>query len=551
MIVQYVLRGIAGRLLKLPPRTNTIRREKALGIPMRDGTTLVADRYFPAKGKARATVLMRSPYGRGFIIGFSAALLAERGLNVVVQSVRATDGSGGEFDPVRQERDDGVDTALWVRDQPWFGGKLYLFGGSYLGFVAWALASERPDLVDGAALTVTSSNFAQALREGGGLALFTALSWTRQMHDSISTGKSPFFGGKMLAPSAFSHLPLGSIDKNAFQVTNRWWQDWIVHDPDDRWWEAMDFSSGVTRLDAPVLLVAGWQDLFLPYQLDDFAARQSAGLPTWITIGPWEHGGPSGLFEGQRQSIEFLTSLARGTSANPLERAPVRLYVQGAGEWQEYEQWPPHSGAPLRMHLHADGGLSHNAADAHEGSTHYRYDPSDPTPSLYGPVTVPAKSRDLSAYDMCSDRAKFTSPSLRKDFEIIGAVDAELYVRTSRPWTDFYVAFCQVHENGSAIHICDGYVRLDEHVSPADADGVRKVTVRCWPTAWLLPAGARLRIYVTSACFPRYARNCGTGEPLATATQMAANDVEILHTQDHPSCLMLYPSDGIPPVFAD
>jgi putative CocE/NonD family hydrolase len=47
--------------------------------------------------------------------------LAERGYQVLVQSTRGTFGSDGPFDPLRREREDGLDTLDWVIEQPWFG----------------------------------------------------------------------------------------------------------------------------------------------------------------------------------------------------------------------------------------------------------------------------------------------------------------------------------------------------------------------------------------------------------------------------------------------
>jgi putative CocE/NonD family hydrolase len=524
-----LFRAFAGKALKLPPRTSQIRVEKNVEMRTRDGVVLIADRYFPADGKPRVTVLTRSPYGRGFLMGFSAALLAERGLNVVVQSVRATDGSGGTFDPVNQERNDGADAARWIHEQPWFGGKLYLFGGSYLGWTAWAIATECPELVDGIALSMSHSNFHDAIREGGGLTLFTTLTWTRQMHDSITANKSPFFGGKAIEPAKFEHLPLGTIDLATMGATKSWWQDWVSRDSwNDPWWSGMDFSAGVTGAKAPTLLVAGWQDCFLPYQLDDLIARQAAGLPTWITIGPWEHGGPGGLFEGQRQAIEFLTRLAQDGSG-PIERAPVKLMVQGAAqEWREYPSWPPPHVTPMQFHLRDGGGLDSVPEEKTESGSSYTYDPADPTPAIYGPVTTPGKSRDLSPYDVRGDVASFTTTPLTADLEVIGPVSVDLTIRASSADVDFYVALCEVDEQGMALHVCDGYLRLGADAEPAP-DGSRAVHITCWPTAWRFTAGRKLRLYIASACFPRYARNLGTGEPMATGTRMVSTRVEILH----------------------
>jgi predicted acyl esterase len=53
------------RLLKLPPRTSRPVRHRDVRVPMRDGATLLADIYLPARPSNQPTVLLRSPYGRG------------------------------------------------------------------------------------------------------------------------------------------------------------------------------------------------------------------------------------------------------------------------------------------------------------------------------------------------------------------------------------------------------------------------------------------------------------------------------------------------------
>ena len=61
------------------------------------------------------TVLVRTPYGRRGAYGLLYGLVyAQRGLQVLVQSVRGTFGSGGEFAPF-DERDDGLDTVALDR----------------------------------------------------------------------------------------------------------------------------------------------------------------------------------------------------------------------------------------------------------------------------------------------------------------------------------------------------------------------------------------------------------------------------------------------------
>ena len=73
-------------------------------------------------------MLVRSPYGRRQFVGLIfGRLFAERGLQVVIQSVRGTFGSEGEFSPF-VERDDGLATLRWLREQPWHAERIGMIG---------------------------------------------------------------------------------------------------------------------------------------------------------------------------------------------------------------------------------------------------------------------------------------------------------------------------------------------------------------------------------------------------------------------------------------
>jgi uncharacterized protein len=100
---------LLGRLFKLPaPIARDIATE-SLRVPMRDGVELLADRYYPRHAAQAPTVLIRSCYGRSAFKVF-AALFAERGMQVVMQSCRGTFGSQGTFRPFFDEQSDGADT---------------------------------------------------------------------------------------------------------------------------------------------------------------------------------------------------------------------------------------------------------------------------------------------------------------------------------------------------------------------------------------------------------------------------------------------------------
>jgi putative CocE/NonD family hydrolase len=147
-------------MLRLPPPvTRDLAVERDLRVPMRDGTVLLADRWTPKTGAGGLpTALLRTPYGRrGSTSAAMVRPLAERGFQVLFQSTRGTFGSGGTFDPMRFEREDGLDTLEWVVKQPWFGGSIVLYGPSYLGYVQWAMADRLPPEVKAMIPKVTES----------------------------------------------------------------------------------------------------------------------------------------------------------------------------------------------------------------------------------------------------------------------------------------------------------------------------------------------------------------------------------------------------------
>src|SRR6202035_5847262 len=123
------------------------------------------------------TVVVRSPYGRKQAVALIFAhLLAERGLQVVIQSTRGTFGSEGEFSPF-DERSDGLATLRWLREQAWHEGRIGMLGPSYLGLVQWAVAPDAgPDLA-ALAIQISASQFPGQTCAGGGLSLETAASW--------------------------------------------------------------------------------------------------------------------------------------------------------------------------------------------------------------------------------------------------------------------------------------------------------------------------------------------------------------------------------------
>ncbi len=527
------------RAMKLdPPLTRDIAVERDLRVPMPDGVVLLADRWAPrVGGESLPLVLYRSPYGRSGIFGaLQGRVMAERGFQVVIQSVRGTFGSGGVFDPIRQEREDGLTTLDWVVKQPWFGDSMVLVGGSYLGYVQWAVADQLPPQVKAMVTQVTDSALTLEFLRKDGLSLETPFAWGA-MVDGQESGNALL--RQLTQPRkvqrALRTLPLGSADVAVAGHRIDYIQDILAHNADSPRWADFDHSHRVADTRVPVSSIGGWYDIFLPGQLRDFTVLQAAGRPARLMIGPWTHIATDPL--PIRESIEFGLAHARGEQ--PPERGAVRLYVMGEEAWRDFESWPPPGYEPQRFYLQRDGALSDQppggVASEDGEPSRYRYDPADPTPAAGGVVMrFRGGGRvENTKLEARTDVLTFTTAVLERDVEVIGEVGAEIWFRSSLPFADVFVRLCDVRPDGRSYNVCDGLVSLTA------ADSLNRADVRLWSTAHRFRRGHRIRVQVSSGAFPRFARNIGTGEPHATADTLRAAEQEVHHEPAHASAIIL------------
>ncbi len=352
---------IAASLVGLPPaRTTDIAVERDLTAKMPDGAVLLADRWFPTTDPGRPADRVHPHAVRAAHLRPLGRLYAERGYQTVIQSCRGTFGSEGEWVPVRNEQADGHATLEWVAAQPWFDGRLVMWGGSYLGMTQWAIAQDAPEFVKALGLQITASNIRDAIvYPGGSFALEMALTWIYQLeHQELgwrTVVRSQLGGAKVLAAAA-DVLPLGRCDVAAIGQTAPPYQDWLEHSsPGDPWWDGIDFGQRLEHV-PPASLVGGWYDLFLPAQMADYEALREAGRPARLTVGPWTHSSPGLFGETVRDGLEWYDEqLAERPGREP--RAPVRVFVMGSRTWQEFSLWPP-AGEAQRWYLGRWGTLS-------------------------------------------------------------------------------------------------------------------------------------------------------------------------------------------------
>ncbi len=522
------------RVLRLPPATTDYRVHRGLAVPMRDGVTLLADHYAPVTDRPLGTLLVRGPYGRALPFSIIyARVYAARGYHVLFQSVRGTFGSGGQFVPMVHETDDATDTVAWLREQPWFTGTFGTVGLSYLGFTQWALLADPPPELAAAVITVGPHDLHASSWGTGAFALNDFLGWSdmvaQQETSALSRLAFQLRAGRRLAGAA-DEVPLGEAGRALLGQGSPWYESWVEHpDPDDPFWTGKRMTAALERCAVPVLLLGGWQDIFVEQTIAQYHRLRERGVDVAMTIGPWTHDQMVTKASGSTavQTLDWLGEHLASQPAAPREE-PVRVCLTSRRrpEWLELPDWPPPTTDRV-CYLQPGGRLGPDrpqpAAEA------FRYDPANPTPTVGGRLLTRSSGyREDTALARRDDVLSFTGDPLPADFCVFGRPVVELAYETDNPHFDVFVRLSEVDPKGRSRNVSDGFSRFS--TAPAGP-----IQLELDPVAHRFTAGSRLRLLVAGGCHPRFARNLGTGEPAITGRAMRPST----HTVHHGECSTL------------
>ena len=506
-----------GRLLGLPPHACEYDVIRGLRVPMRDDVDLLADHYRPLTPKPAGTLLVRTPYGRGYPVSvLFGSIYAARGYHVVVQSVRGTYGSGGGFSPFVNEIVDGADTVAWLREQPWFTGSFGTMGASYFGFTQWALLTDPPPEMAAAVITVGPHDLSGPRWGTGTFGLNDFLGWSNDVARQEDPGRirgivRAVRSRRQLARAA-AELPAGAAGRRLLGKGAPWYESWLEHpEYDDPFWTHTQLQPALDSSEVPVLLLSGWQDVFVEQTVEQYKRLRSRDVAVAATIGPWTHaqmltrGAPTVL----RESLAWFDTHVAGSGR--ARRSAVRIHVNHHG-WRDLHDWPPSMPEHVR-YLQPGGRLGDAVPPDTAPSPTFTYDPADPTPTVGGRLLSPAGGyRRDDALAERGDVLTFTGDTLSQDLYVIGNPVLELSHSCDNPNNDLFVRVGEVDAKGRSRNVSDGYAR---HTTESAT-----VTIELDAVAHRFRAGSRIRVLVAGGSHPRFARNLGTGEPLLTGERL-------------------------------
>ena len=554
-----------------PPRSMTVTVEAGMPVPMRDGTVLRADVYTPDGDGPWPVLLSRTPYGRfapDHLMVLEPVRAAQKGFIVVHQDTRSRGESEGDWMPFRHERDDGYDTVEWAARLPQSNGRVGMFGGSYVGNTQWMAAAAQPPSLGAISPMVTWCEPMDGLYgRGGAVEWGLELPWTTQMGFEYLAKSTAF------PPEEKARLSADLLSDVEAVKDRGYWDLPIrrssilekyrlpplgalraIDDPETVSWCRV--AGQHHRIDVPSLHWGGWYDIFIQGTLDNYVAMAASGKDARLLVGPWTHGvfrDPIGeLCFGATASRLYAPVHPHGDTndfqlawfrrhlapdaAVALPDYPVRIFVMGRNEWRDEPAWPLERALTERHFLRRDGSLTTVDPERGEQESTFAYDPSDPVPTLGGPLVMtpdyPAGPLNQASVEARDDVLIFTSAPLDEEVEVTGRIRVVLHAASSAPSTDWVARLCDVHPDGRSINLADGIKRV-----AADADTIHRHEIDLWSTSNVFLPGHRIRVQVTSSSFPRWDRNLNTGDQDGTAMKVAQQ--RISHDPEHPSFVEL------------
>lgn len=537
--------------------THEVKIQRDAVLLTHDGVKLVAEIYHPKGDIKTPTILVRIPFSNTFKnrLGMDAIgnFWASRGYTVVIQGTRGRYKSNGDFYPLTHEHDDGIETLSWIARQPWFNGKLGMWGGSAFGHTQWAISDQKNVGVNAFMIQIASSDFHGMFYPGGAFSLESALFWAIRSYGIED--RIPDFNS---LERGFNGFPLIEADNRAARDVD-FFNDWVLHDKPDAYWLGIDGKERAKNLQAPVLLMAGWYDPFLPTQLHDFElirqhADSNVADSSQLIIGPWIHADsikfPDNSTAGDYRpaslapSVDWFDRHLMGKSTR-VSLAPVKLFVMGENKWRNEQEWPLARTQYQSYYLHSggnantvkgDGRLDTKLPSESVSPDRFQYDPQHPVPSSGGAMLGPRAGMALqNDVEMRSDVLVYTTDKLDQEMEITGPIMLVLHVSTDAPNTDFTAKLVNVYPDGRAYIISNGILRR----SYTDNKLPVAIKINLWPTSTLIKAGHRVRLEISSSDFPRYDRNPNTGRHIATETKTQIASQTIFHNLKMPSHLIL------------
>lgn len=475
--------------------------KKEVNITMRDGIKLFTAIYAPKDNSELHPVLMKRtpyscmPYGEdkfGAIWKSYLKAYLKEGYIMVIQDVRGRWMSEGDYVNIRpliadkktnkevDETTDSYDAIDWlVKNVPGNNGKVGVFGISYPGFYStMAAACNHPALkAVSPQAPVTNWFIGDDIHHNGAFFVMDNFDFSSALgfgFDEPHPHPTPEPAHTVGYPDHDNYsfyLNEGTLPDltKLCGDTIKYWDDLMSHPDYDAWWKERDARLATKNLKPAMLWIGGLfdaEDNWGAWHSYLAAEENNPGKAfNKIVEGPWFHGqwardegehlgnvhfgSKTSVWYQEHIEIPFFNYFLKDKK-DSFDLAEATVFITGANEWKNFEQWPPAKKQDKELYLQNNGKLSWLKPANATGASEYTSDPSKPVP--YAEEVHFARTRKYMTDDQRfaarrPDVLVFETDTLTDDITVTGSIIADLKTSITTTDADFVVKLIDVFPN--------------------------------------------------------------------------------------------------------
>ena len=510
-------------------------------VEMPDGAKLAVDIYLPSEGSKNGpfpAVIFYTPYIRATIDPLSGKIMmfmspyhenlmrtfTSYGYAVVMADMRgsgASDGFRVEMSP--QLGDDGKNLIDWIESQVWCDRNVGMYGGSYMGWSQFAVASERPKALKCIMPEVMAFDMYEEFHYPGGILnrllvstwgprqilfdrslynpatnSFPAAPVVDEDGDDILADEIPLdlngnfffidddpptYPDGIARTENIYYNAIGEHLNNIYPhqfVPGSPYRDSILPvlgysfselHPND--WPVKISDSGI-----PIYNIGGWFDIFTRATTRWYATMKQTN-PSKMLMHPSFHSlpgysppsmmGPYWSFFGEdaekaaagfnQEKIRFFDRYLKGIENGMENEPPIFIFVMNGEGWRFENEWPP--ARKLTENYYFDKGKSLSTKRNKVGVDDFVVDLTHS--SRYGTNNMTRWRATVNQVMKRTDKdlkcLTYTTKPLGDDMEVTGHPIVHMWVSSTAPNGDFFIYLEDIDESGEAYYVTEGLLR--------------------------------------------------------------------------------------------